>query len=529
MAAAIAPWTPPTGPFNVADHFILPHLKAGRANRPYMHCEELTLTYGQLHERSNRVGNVLRGLGVEPEQRVMLLLLDTLAFPPCFFGAVRIGAVAVPVNSMLRPNDYAYMLEDSRARVLIVDQALWPQVEALVGGMPYLKHVLTVNGSVPGRQSLDALLAGASAELKTEAMSPDDAACWLYTSGSTGAPKAAVHLQHDMVYVTHHFSQPVLKLTESDVGFSAAKFPFAYGLGNSLYFCIPAGGCAVVQPARPTPESCFATLERFRPTVFYGGPPLFNAMLNTYDAWLQGRQDPPAKLPRLEYLRCSVSAGESLPPVLFERWQKHFGTPILDGIGSTEMLHIFISNRLDALRPGSTGQLVPGYEAKLVDEHGKDVADGEVGALLVKGDSASPYYWNKHERSKTTMLGEWLVTGDQFHRDADGYYWYQGRNDDMMKVSGSWVSPVEVENALLTHPAVGMCAVVGHKDPAGLVKPKAFIVPKPGTNAGDALAEELRAHVRKQISGYKAPQWFEFVSELPMTPTGKIRRFELRR
>jgi len=489
MAPAIAPWNPPTGPFNVADYLILPHLKAGRANRPYMHCEDRTLTYGQLHEASNRVGNVLRSLGVEPEHRVMLLLTDTLTFPPCFFGAVRIGAVPVPVNTLLRPHEYAYMLEDSRARVLIVDKAMWPQVEALVGGLPYLKQVLIANGGVPGRQSLDSLLANASPELKTEMMSPDDAACWLYTSGSTGAPKAAVHLHHDIVYVTHHFSQPVLKLTESDVGFSAAKFPFAFGLGNSLYFCMPAGGCAVVQPARPTPDVCFQTLERFRPTVFYGGPPLINAMLNTYDAWLRGQQNPPAKLPKLEYLRFSVSAGESLPPVLFERWQKHFGTPILDGIGSTEMLHIFISNRLDALRPGSTGRLVPGYEAKLVDEHGKDVSEGEVGALLIKGDSAAPYYWNKHERSKATMLGEWTVTGDQFHRDADGYYWYHGRNDDMMKVSGAWVSPVEVENALLTHPAVGMCAVVGHKDDAGLVKPKAFVVLKAGANAGDTLAE----------------------------------------
>ena len=528
MSQTLRPWVPPTAPFNVADHFILPNLTGGRANRPYMHCGDKTLTYGQLHEQSNRVGNVLKQLGVEPEQRVLLLLLDTLAFPVCFFGTVRIGAVAVPVNAMLRPADFAYMLEDSRARVLIVEHSLWPQVEATVEKLKYLKHVLIANGSVSGRPSLDDLLAKASPQLTTEPMHPDDAAFWLYTSGSTGAPKAAVHLHHDMVYVTHHYSEPVLGLTGNDVGFSAAKFPFAYGMGNSLYFCMPSGGCAVVQPARPTPEVCFATLERFRPSVFYGGPPVFNGMLNIYDAWLKGEQNPPAKLPKLEYLRCSVSAGESLPPILYERWNKHFGSPILDGIGSTEMLHIFISNRMDALRPGSTGQIVPGYEARLVDEHGNDVADGEVGALLMKGDSAAPYYWNKHERSKITMLGEWTVTGDQFHRDAEGFYWYHGRNDDMMKVSGSWVSPVEVENALLTHPAVAMCAVVGHKDATGLMKPKAFVMLKAGSVAGDSLAEELKAHVKQHVSGFKAPHWVQFVTELPMTATGKIRRFELR-
>ena len=529
MAPAPGPWIAPTGPFNVADYYLLPHLKAGRANRAYMHCEDQTLTYGQLHERSNRVGNVLRGLGVEPEHRVALLLLESLVFPPCFFGAVRIGAVAVPINTMLGPQDYAYMLNDSRARVVIVDRAMWGQVEPVLGELRYVRHILIANGKVPGRESIEALMAAASPELKTEPMSPDDAAFWLYTSGSTGAPKAAVHLHHDMVYVTHHFSEPVLGLTENDLGFSAAKFFFAYGLGNSLYFPLANGGRTVIQGGRPTPESTFATLEKFRPTVFYGVPTLFNALINTYEAWLEGKSHPPEKLPRLEYLRFSVSAGESLPPELFQRWKKHFGTPILDGIGSTEMLHIFISNRLDALRPGSTGQVVPGYEARLTDEHGKDVPEGEVGALLVKGDSAASAYWNKHEKTKTTMLGEWLVTGDQFHRDADGFYWYHGRNDDMMRVSGAWVSPIEVENALLSHPAVGECAVVGHKDAAGLTKTKAFIVLKAGQTAGEPLADRLREHVRDKISGFKAPQWVEFVADLPKTATGKIRRFELRR
>jgi benzoate-CoA ligase len=514
--------------FNVADHFILPHLEAGRANRPYMYCEDQTLTYGQLHERSNRVGNALRGLGVEVEQRVMLLMLDSLAFPPAFFGAIRIGAVPIPTNTLQGAKDYAYMLEDSRAKVLIVDKALWAAVEPALAGRRYLKHVLIANGTLAGRQSLEELMAQASPELQSEMMSPDDTAFWLYTSGSTGAPKAAVHLHHDMVYVTRHFSQGVLGLTERDRTYSSSKFFFAYGLGNSLYFPLACGACAFVSPGRPTPEAVFANLERFRPTVFYSAPPVFNAMLNTYDAWLEGKQNPPAKLPKLEYLRFSVSAAEPLPLEIFNRWQRRFGTPILDGIGSTEMLHIFISNRPDAVRPGSSGLLVPGYEARIVDEHGQPVPDGQVGALLVKGDSAAPYYWNKHEKTKSTMLGEWLVTGDQYHRDADGFYWCHGRNDDMMKVSGSWVSPVEVENELLAHPAIAQCAVVGHKDNAGLTKPKAFVVLKPGYSAGEALAEELKAHVRGRIAGFKAPQWVEFMRELPMTATGKIKRFELR-
>jgi benzoate-CoA ligase len=515
--------------FNVADYYLLPPLKAGRADRPYLYCLDQVLTYGQLNERANRVGNALRTLGVEPEHRVLLLLLESIAFPPCFFGAIRIGAVAVPISTMLTAQDYHYYLNDSRAQVLIVDQALWPQVEPILAAAPRLKHVIVANGQVPGRPSLDDLLARAAPQLETVPMSKDDAAFWLYTSGSTGAPKAAVHLHHDMPYCTDAFAGPVLGLAENDLSFSAAKFFFAYGLGNSLYFPLATGGRAVVQPARPTPEAVFQTLERFKPTVFYGVPTLYNAMLNTYEAWLEGKSNPPARLPQLEYLRFSVSAGESLPPELFLRWKKHFGTEILDGIGSTEMCHIFISNRHGAVKPGSTGQIVPGYEAKLVDEHGQSVPDGQVGALLVKGDSASPYYWNKHEKTKATMLGEWMVTGDQFHRDGDGFFWYHGRNDDMMKVSGAWVSPIEIENALLGHPAVAECAVVGHADAAGLTKPKAFVVVKAGHAPGEPLAEALRAHVRERIAGFKAPHWVDFVADLPKTATGKIQRFHLRK
>jgi len=364
--------------------------------------------------------------------------------------------------------------------------------------------------------------------LEPTLMSVDDPAFWLYTSGSTGQPKAAVHLQHDMIYAINTYGREVLQLTPDDRTFSAAKFFFAYGLGNSLYFPLASGCSAVIVPGRPTPELMYETLERYRPTVFYGVPTLYNAMLNLYDAWKEGRGDPPATLPKLDFLRYAVSAGESLPAPLFHRWKAAFGSNILDGIGSTEMLHIFITNRLGDVVPGSSGKPVEGYQAKLVDEDGNPVPTGEVGTLLVNGDSAAAFYWNKHQKTKETMLGAWMVTGDNYHQDEQGYYWYDGRNDDMMKVSGSWVSPIEVEGALITHPAVAECAVVGREDGAGLVKTRAIVVLNEGHAPGEALEEELRAHVRAAIAGFKAPHWFDFVDDLPKTATGKIKRFELR-
>jgi benzoate-CoA ligase len=514
--------------FNVADYCIRPNLTPERRNRPYLICGDDTLTYGELEARTNKVGNALKALGVEPEQRVLLLMLDTLAFAPCFWGAVRIGAVAVPLNTLLKTEDYAYFLNDSRARVLIVDAALWPLIEPIQQRLRYVRQIVIANGEVEGRLSLEPLLAEAADALESEPMSPDDTAFWQYTSGSTGAPKAAVHLHHDIPYAMETYARDVLRLKPDDRTFSAAKFFFAYGLGNSLYFPMAVGACGILVPGRPTPELMFETIEKYRPTVFYGVPTLYNGMLNTYEAWQAGKNDPPQPLPRLASLRFAVSAGESLPAELFRRWKKHFGTEILDGIGSTEMTHIFISNRQGDVCPGSTGKPVPGYEARLVDEHGQDVPDGQVGALLVKGDSAAAFYWNKHAKTKATMLGDWMVTGDNYHRDGDGYYWYDGRNDDMMKVSGSWVSPIEVEAALITHEAVAECAVVGETDPAGLTKTKAFVVLKQGLEANDDLAAALSAYVKGKIAGFKAPARVQFVPDLPKTATGKIKRFELR-
>ena len=487
-----------------------------------------TLSYGQLNRQLNQFGSLLRRLGVEPEQRVLLLMLDTLAFPACFLGAIKFGAVAVPVNTMLDTPDFAYFLKDSRARVLVVDEALWPKVASIVAELPHLRHVLVANGSVAGRMNLARELAAETEALAAELVSPDDQAFWLYTSGSTGTPKAAVHAHRNMVEVTESYASKVLGLTVEDVAFSAAKFFFAYGLGNSLYMPLASGGRSVLLPGRPTPQDCFAMLAQHRPTVFFGVPTLFNAMLNLYESWQAGQQNPPQPLPALDSLRFSVSAGESLPPDLLKRWLALFGTPILDGIGSTEMTHVFISNQPGQFKEGSTGRIVPGYEARLVDEAGQEVADGEIGALLIKGDSAAGFYWNKREKTRGTMLGEWLVTGDQFHRDAEEWYWYHGRNDDMMKVSGSWVSPTEVENALISHAAVFECAVVGQADGAGLTKTKAFVVLAEGHGPSEALTNTLQEFVKGQIAGFKSPTWIEYVGDLPKTATGKIKRFELR-
>jgi|GEM_PF-254535 len=542
--------------FNVADHYLLPNLSPERAARPYMICStdgsadspkdtstDETLTYGDLHRRANRFARALTRLGVEPESRVMLLLRDTLAFPVCFWGTIRRGAVAVPVNTLLSSDDYLYMLEDSRARVLVVDRSLWPKIEPIRGRLSWLEHVVVANGSVAGLPSLDELLDldAESEGFETVLLTPDDPAFWLYTSGSTGRPKAAVHLHRNMPAASAGLPT-TLDLGSDDVHFSAAKLFFAYGLGNALYFPMPHGARSVLLPDWPTPERVLTTLQHHRPTIFYAVPTLYNGLLHALEDWESGRVEPPPGLelpPRLDHLRFCVSAGEALPASLYQRWRERFGCEILDGIGSTENLHDFIANRPGAVQPGSSGQPVPGTEARIVDEHGHDVPDGEVGALWIRSPSTAARYWNRQDRTRATMRGPWMVTGDQYHRDEGGYYWHHGRNDDMMKVSGSWVSPVEVEAALATHPAVAECAVVGREDDEGLTKPCAFVVLRAGFQAEDSqsedgggppegLADTLRAHAHETIAGFKVPRWVVFVDELPKTATGKIRRFELR-
>jgi benzoate-CoA ligase len=505
--------------FNAAAWFVDRHLTEGRSRTPAFFYEDRVLTYGEVHELAGRAGNALRELGVQREQRVVLLLLDSPAFLAAFWGAMKIGAIPVPVNTLLRPPDYRYLLEDSRAVALVVSAALLPSVAPVLGEARGLRHVIVDGAAGPGQHALDDLLARAPATLETVDASRDDAAFWLYSSGSTGFPKGAVHLQHDMVVCAETYAAQVLGLTAADRTLSAAKLFFAYGLGNTMYFPMAVGGQAVLHPHRPTPEGMFELIARHRPTIFFGVPTLYAAMLQVKDA--ERRYD-------LGSLRLCVSAGEALPEELYRRWRERFGVEMLDGIGTTEILHIFLSNRPGQVRPGSSGLPVPGYEAIVVDDDGRPLPPGEVGNLRVKGDSIMAYYWNQHEKTKATLFGPWIQTGDKYYRDPDGYFWYCGRADDMLKVGGIWVSPIEIENTLVGHEAVLEAAVVGQEDEERLVKPRAYVVLKDGWTASAALEADLKAFVKDRIAPYKYPRWIEFVSELPKTATGKIQRYKLR-
>jgi len=514
--------------FNVADHFILPRLEAGQGEQPYLYCGEDVLSVAGLHARANRAAHALKHLGTRPGERIALLLRESLDFPACFWGAVRAGAVPVPLNTVLTAEDYRHYLADSRARVLICDAALWPVVSPVLEGLHDLRHVVITGGAVPGRPTLAELLGEAPEHFPTRLAHPDDPAFWLYTSGSTGRPKATVHRQRDMVYVVETYLRQVLRLGPDDLSFSAAKLFFAYGLGNSLYFPLAAGCAGVIQPEPATARTCFAVLQRHRPTAFHAVPSVYHAMLRLHEAWSAGREDPPPDLPRLEHLRVCTSGGEPLPPAVLAGWQAAFGVPILDGIGSTEALHFYVANQPGQVRPGSTGRVVPGYEVRLAEPAGAEPPPGEAGELWVRGGSIMARYWRQPGRTRHALRDGWLATGDRFQRDADGWYWYEGRADDLLKVGGSWVNPAEVEQALLTHPAVAEAAVVGRSMPAGLVQAVACVVPQPGHEPAAALAEALRAHVAGRLAAFKVPSRVEFRDDLPRTATGKLRRFLLR-
>jgi benzoate-CoA ligase len=505
--------------FNVATYFVDRHLEEGRGAAPAFHCEDATLTYANVHDLTNRTGNALLELGVQMEDRVLMFCLDGPEFLGTFWGAIKIGAVPIPVNTMMRTADYAYFLRDSRARAAVVSAPLLAEVGPALGQSPFLKHVLVAGGAATGHESFEQRVGKAPATLTPASTSRDDAAFWLYSSGSTGFPKGAVHLQHDMVVCYETYARQVLGITPSDRVFSAAKLFFAYGLGNAGYFPMGAGAESVLSPHRPTPEGVFEILARRRPTIFFGVPTLYAGMLMVKEA--EKRYD-------LSALRLCVSAGEALPDEIYKRWHERFGVEIIDGIGTTEILHIFLSNRPGAARPGSSGQAVPGYEAVIVDDAGVPVRRGEIGNLRVKGDSTMAYYWNKHDKTKETLFGPWIQTGDKYSQDEDGYFWYAGRADDMLKVGGIWVSPVEVEATLVKHDAVLEAAVVGKEDTDRLVKPKAFVVLKDPARAPAGLADELKGFVKDKIAPYKYPRWIEFVAELPKTATGKIQRFKLR-
>jgi benzoate-CoA ligase family protein len=527
--------------FNMADYFLYHNLEEGRENKVCLYFEDQTYTYGDTARISNRAGNALRELGVEVEDRVLIVLPDCPEFVWTWFGAARIGAVITMVNPLLPAEDYKYYLEYTRARVAIVHASLLKTFNEAAAEARYLRAVLVVgdhehdadftNNSLVWT-SFDAAVLTVGDECTPADTHRDDIAIWLFTSGSTGHPKGAVHLQHDLPFNTEVFAKQTMGVNENDLTVSVPKLFFGYATGTNLLFPFAVGGATALFSERSTPEILFEVIERYRPTILTTVPTMINSMLNAPDA---GSRD-------LSSLRFCYSAGEALPPELYERWKKSLGVEICDGIGSAEMFHIYITNRPGDVKPGSLGRIVSGYEAKIVDAAGKEVSPNEMGTLRIKGDSAALCYWNAHEKSKETFAGDWCTTGDQFHVDEEGYYWYHGRTDDMLKVSGIFVAPAEIENCLLQHDAVLECAVVGNDAGDGLVKPKAFVVLRqehtvgtPTSRGSDRaplqkleseadLVEELQAFVKSQLAPYKYPRWIEFVPSLPKNDRGKIDR-----
>jgi len=515
-------WTPPTGRYNAAADMIDRNVSEGRGENLVLIDPKRRLTYGELQTESSRFANALARLGIHRERRIAMIMLDTVDFAIVFWGAIRAGVVPVPLNTLLPNEALDYMIEDSRSEAVIISSELYQRAAPMLAEIASRRHlhVVIAGGAIEERTlALDDLLATSSSDTKIASTHADEVAFWLYSSGSTGMPKGTRHLHASPMATARLFGQGVLGIRQTDVVFSAAKLFFAYGLGNGMSFPMSVGACAVLLPDRPTPEKVREVLETHQPTIFCGVPTLLAAMLASPGLGKGAGSD---------RLRLCTSAGEALPEDIGHRWQSVTGTEVIDGIGSTEMLHIFVSNRPGRVRYGSSGTPVPGYEARILDDDGTPVKPGEIGELVIKGPSAAEGYWLNREKSLRTFRGAWTHTGDKYRIDEDGYYYYCGRTVDMFKVSGVWVSPFEVESALISHRSVLEAAVIGKEDSDGLLKPKAFIVLKPGEVISDALCEELKEHVKRIAGPWKYPRWIDVRSELPKTATGKIQRFKLR-
>jgi benzoate-CoA ligase len=504
--------------YNAAADLIGRNLAAGRGGKAAFIDDRGSHSYAELADRVGRFANLVRRLEIHPEQRILLCLQDTIDFPTAFLGAIKAGVVPVAVNTQLTAGEFAFMLADSRARAAVVSAPVLPAMEAALAELPEPRPKLIVSGAGTQGTSLAGLLAEMPAAAETAPTHPDEPCFWLYSSGSTGRPKGTVHVHSSLVQTAELYAIPVMGIAESDVVYSVAKLFFAYGLGNALTFPMAVGATSVLTAERPTPATVSRVLREYRPTVFCGVPTFYAAMLASNDLPLRAE---------IALRRC-VSAGEPLPQDIGRRWVERTGVDILDGIGSTEMLHIFLSNWPGAVRYGTTGRPIPGYELRIVDEHGEAVPRGEIGDLLVNGPTSAAYYWNNRERCRATFMGQWTRTGDKYFEDEDGYYVYCGRSDDMLKVSGMFVSPAEVEAALIAHEDVLEAAVVGAPDESGLTRAKAFVVTKSGTRADNELAQALQEHASGRLAPFKCPRWIAFIDELPKTATGKIQRFKLR-
>ena len=509
--------------FNVASVMIDRHIDEGRGSYPAIINADAfpdsgtgkPITYQRLAEQVNRCGNLLRSLAPQAGSRVLMVMKDCPEFFYVFWGAIKAGLMPVPLNTLLRADDYRFMIEDSACAGLIYSPEYQSEVIPALASSDHQPGVILSTG---GPSGLTGLLEDYPPHLDPAPTTADTECFWLYSSGSTGRPKGAVHRHEDIVATCVHYAEDVLGMVQSDVCFSAAKLFFAYGMGNAMTFPLWVGGTAVLSSQRPSPDMTFQIIEDHKPTIYFGVPTLYAAQLRALD---KSSRD-------FSSLRCCVSAGEALPADIFRRWQEKTNTLILDGIGSTEALHIFISNTLSDYRPGTSGKPVPGYRVKILNDEGEPVLTGEAGKLLIQGDSTSSRYWNNQEKTAETMVDGWLNTGDTYLEDPNGYFVYCGRNDDMLKVGGIWCSPVEIENRLIEHPQVLEVAVVGRPDTDGLIKPEAFVVLNQAEDASTGLADDLLRHCQDGLARYKYPRWFNFVDELPKTATGKIQRFKLR-
>jgi benzoate-CoA ligase len=512
--------------YNAAYDLIERNLAAGRQDQVAFIDDRQAITFGELARRVNRFASGLGAIGVEREDRILLCLLDTIDWPTVFLGAIKAGVVPVCVNTLLAQADYDYMLRDSRAKALFVSRALFAAFDGLHNAIPSLSRVVISEAPLADGGDIGAILENGEDACDAADTSADDPCFWLYSSGSTGLPKGTVHCHSSLIQTAELYARPTLGIAQRDRTFSAAKLFFAYGLGNALSFPMAVGATSVLMAERPTPEAVFKRLsgelpevaDGVRPTIFYGVPTLYAGMLASDRFPSRERLD----------LRICASAGEALPERIGQRFTDRTGVEILDGIGSTEMLHIFLSNRRGQVRYGTTGVPVPGYELKLLADDGREVGAGEIGDLYIKGPTSALYYWNQREKSRQTFQGEWTRSGDKFIRAEDGYYTYAGRSDDMLKVSGQFVSPFEVESAIGTHEAVLEAAVIGQQDLDELIKPKAFVVLNHGQAPSEELAEAIKQHVKQTLAPFKYPRWIVFVEELPKTATGKIQRFKLR-
>ena len=516
--------TPPDGsaPYNAAVEFVDSNVARGRGAKVAFIDPARTLTYAQLKERCDRFANALPRLGIGRERRILLIMLDTVDLPPVFWGAIKAGVIPVPVNTLMTAEQWRFVIRDSRADAIVLSAELLPQAAPLLADLASIgyPHVIVAGGEAPDQTlSLEALLASSDPVADAAPTSADEVAFWLYSSGSTGTPKGVRHVHSSLVSTARCYGHDVLGIREDDVVHSAAKLFFAYGLGNGMTFPMSVGATAILNPGRPTPDVVQGLLAKHQASIFFGAPTLYAAMLAAPDL--------PAGAGSSR-LRWCVSAGEALPEDVGKRWKERVGVDILYGIGSTEMLHIFVSNRPGQIRYGTSGTPVPGYQATLLDEAGAPVPPGEIGELVVSGPSAGDGYWNQRAKSRRTFAGEWTYTGDKYRIDEHGCYVYCGRTDDMFKVSGIWVSPFEVESALISHPAVLEAAVVAREDTDKLIKPMAYVVLNPGHQDDGALFEILKQHVKTVAGPWKYPRWIEVRADLPKTATGKIQRFKLR-